>query len=60
MADRGQFVALLIPVASSMNKENGMHSWANQDALAAGIGASRRNRPVSIGKFISPLVSGIA
>jgi len=36
---RGQVVALLIPVASSKNKENENHSWANLDALAAEIGA---------------------
>ena len=60
IADRGQVVFLLIPVASSMNIENGMHSLAILDALAAGVGARRRNRPVSIGKFNSPFVSGIA
>jgi prevent-host-death family protein len=49
---RGHVVALLIPVASSKNKENEKRSWANLDALAAEIGA-RWPKGVSAAQAVS-------
>ncbi len=49
---RGKVVAILIPVAASMSKENEKRSWANLDALAAEVGA-RWPKGVSAAQAIS-------